>query len=117
MPDPSSWNDQPASQDQHELNTGPDGIALTEPHEEPLASPRRLRIYVAALVIAPVLYLISCIYIMRTDTFLRRTHDHYLANLGYGMKLHNMDCQVLIYGDSSAMVGVDPTVIQQQTGL
>lgn len=37
--------------------------------------------------------------------------------MGYGDRLHGAKCDVLVYGDSSAMVGVDPAVIEVQTGL
>jgi hypothetical protein len=37
--------------------------------------------------------------------------------MGYGLRLRNADCQVLIYGDSSAMVGVDPATLEADTGL
>jgi hypothetical protein len=37
--------------------------------------------------------------------------------MGYAETLHNADCKILIYGDSSAMVGVDPTTVQEITGL
>ena len=40
-----------------------------------------------------------------------------LANLGYATKLHDRNCQVLIYGDSGAMVGLDPAILLQRTGL
>jgi hypothetical protein len=37
--------------------------------------------------------------------------------MGYGDKLHGARCDVLVYGDSSAMVGVDPAVVESKTGL
>ncbi len=100
-----------------ELNTAPDGIGLTEPHTEPSPRSPRLRVYVAALLLAPFLYMLICFFVMRSDFFLRRTQNVYLGNMGYGLQLKNADCQVLIYGDSSAMVGVDPHALEQSTGL
>jgi hypothetical protein len=40
-----------------------------------------------------------------------------MANLGYGATLRGRDCKVLIYGDATAMVGVDPKIIEAKTGL
>lgn len=34
-----------------------------------------------------------------------------------GFQLHNMSCDVLIYGDSTASIGLDPRVIRATTGL
>ena len=100
-----------------ELNTAPDGVGLTEPHSEPAARPRKLAVYCAALLLTPLLYMTVCFFVMRRDFFLLRTQNVYLANMGYGLRLRNADCKVLVYGDSSAMVGVDPAQLQRLTGL
>lgn len=103
--------DLPFSDDPHELNVGPDGVALTEPHEEPGPPSSHLRMYVAALMLAPLVYFGACFLLLRSNVFLRHTQNAYLANMGYGLTLHNADCQVLIYGDSSAMIGIDPATV------
>ena len=103
--------DPPFSDDPHELNVGPDGVALTEPHEEPGPPSSHLRLFVAALMLAPVVYFAACFFLLRSNAFLRHTQNAYLANMGYGLTLHNADCQVLIYGDSSAMIGIDPGIV------
>ena len=36
---------------------------------------------------------------------------------GYGLRLKHADCDIVIYGDSSALTGLDPDIIQQITGL
>ncbi len=100
-----------------ELNTAPDGIALTDPHTEPPAPPRRLRLYVGALLILPFAYITVCFFVMRSDFFLRQTQNIYLAQMGYGLRLRNADCQILVFGDSSAMEGVDPGILTKETGL
>ncbi len=101
----------PFSDDPHELNVGPDGVALTEPHEEPGPPSSHLRLFVAVLLLAPFLYFAACFCLLRSNVFLRHTQNAYLANMGYGLTLQNADCQVLIYGDSSAMIGVDPATV------
>jgi hypothetical protein len=75
------------------------------------------RFYVAAFVVAQTLLLASTFYIASTPWFL--WHDHYagLRNIGYSHRAGHLDCQVLIYGDSSSLTGLDPAIIQRITGL
>ena len=100
-----------------ELNTASDGIALTEPHSEPTNSSRRLHIYSAVLLLVPFVYMAVCFVLMRSDYILRHTQNAYIANMGYGLKLNNANCEILVYGDSTALVGVDPGVLRRATGL
>ena len=46
-------------------------------------------------------------------------HDDYpgLRNAGYSLRAQHEDCEVLIYGDSSSLTGLDPEVIQSVTGM
>jgi hypothetical protein len=59
----------------------------------------------------------ATLFVMRTEWFPPRSGNTYIATVGYGSKLHHASCDVLISGDSSALVGVVPAVITQQTGL
>jgi hypothetical protein len=61
--------------------------------------------------------MVACFALMRSDFLLRHTQNSYIANMGYGLRLKNADCEVLVYGDSTALVGVDPGVLQRATGL
>lgn len=78
---------------------------------------RRAWFYVLPMVLAPLLLFILAFRIIPSDWFVARSNSQYLANFGYGATLHNANCQVLLYGDSSAMVGLDPAAIQARTGL
>lgn len=78
---------------------------------------RRLYAYTAVIVAFPLALLLCAFIVIPTRWFALHSGNTYLANLGYGDTLHNRDCQVLIFGDSSAMVGIDPAMIQKQTGL
>src|SRR3954470_19452921 len=77
----------------------------------------RYALFVAAIVLLPSLMLLLAVPIARTDWFVRRSQDLYFANLGDGLTLERGNCDVVIYGDSSALTGVVPAVIQEQTGL
>jgi hypothetical protein len=76
-----------------------------------------MSLYLLPIVALPLLMLVVAFLIVPTQWFALRTVSPYLLNLAYGAKLVDRDCQVLIYGDSSAMVGLNPTLIQQKTGL
>jgi hypothetical protein len=78
---------------------------------------RHWSIYLAVLLSLPVLYLVAAFVLVPSQWALHHTRNTYLANMGYGDTLHNTKCDVLIYGDSSAMVGVDPALLQANTGL
>ena len=55
--------------------------------------------------------------IVPSNWFVERSGSTYLANFAYGDTLHDRKCQIVIYGDSTAMVGVDPSVLTARTGL
>ena len=81
------------------------------------ASRRAAGWYIAAFVAVQALVLLSTFVLPGTQWFM--WHDHYpaLRNFGYSQRAGRLDCQVLIYGDSSSLTGMDPAVIQARTGL
>lgn len=74
-------------------------------------------LYLIPFAIVPVMIVIVAILIVPTERFAFHSGDSFLVTLGYGSELRNTDCQILIYGDSTAMIGISPKVIQQRTGL
>ncbi len=90
-----------------------------EKPSETASAPTRQRayLYLLPVVLAPLLLFVLAFVITPSDWFVARSNSQYLANFGYGATLHNENCQVLLYGDSSAMVGLDPSAIQAHTGL
>jgi hypothetical protein len=93
------------------------GTDLTEVRHEPAAQRGRLRLYVAAMVLFPFVAVIFTLWWMTTGSYLRHAQYAYFVGTGYGSKLHGADCQVVVDGDSTALVGVLPRVIEQRTGL
>ena len=93
------------------------GTDLTEVRHEPLASPWRLRLYVAALVLFPFALILFTFWWVTTDSYLRHIPYPYIVDTGYGSKLQHADCDIVIDGDSTALVGVLPRIIEQRTGL
>jgi hypothetical protein len=93
-------------------NASGDGAVVISP-----AKRMRLCMYLAPLVLTPLTILVAAIFIVPTDWFAMRSHSDYILTAGYGSQLHNADCAVTIYGDSTAMVGVNPKQIAERTGL
>ena len=78
---------------------------------------RRPWLYLAILLGAPVLLLIGLCLLLPTPWFAAHSADPYLANLGYGATLRHVNCDIVLDGDSTAEVGLDPAVFEQQTHL
>ncbi len=76
-----------------------------------------LRLYVLAVVCFPFLVIVATPIWMSLPVFARHAQYAYLADTGYGMRLKHADCDVVVYGDSTALIGVVPRVIEQRTGL
>ena len=71
----------------------------------------------AAILALPVVLLAAAFVIVPSDWLAARSNNSYLMNLGYGAKLSQQRCDVVLYGDSGAMIGADPAIIQRRTGL
>ena len=78
---------------------------------------RSLYLYLLPLVLVPCLLFVAALLIVPTPWFMEHTGSDYLPNMGYATTLHNTRCDVLVYGDSSALLAVDPAIVQAETGL
>ena len=89
--------------------------------ENPIVTSTKSRLqtffYIAPLALAPFAILVFAILVVPTQWFAEHSGDPFLVTLGYGAQLHNADCRITIYGDSTAMIGVNPSIIQNRTGL
>ncbi len=77
----------------------------------------RFPAYVLLMLIIPALFLVSSIPIVRSKSFPVESGDPFLLNPDYAFSLKHVDCEVVIYGDSTALTGLDPTVVSRATGL
>lgn len=77
----------------------------------------RLWLYIAPFFLIPPLLLVAALLIVPSEWFVRHSTDEYFETMGYGATLRNADCKILISGDSTALVGLDPKQIQKRTGL
>lgn len=98
-------------------SSGVDGKTGERRAPVPTAIRLRLYFYLLPLIGAPFLLLAAAVLILPSQWFALHSQNTYLVNLAYGAKLNGADCQVLVYGDSSAMIGIDPSVIRARTGL
>jgi len=81
------------------------------------ATRTHLWLYLGGFVAVQVLLLLLVVTAATTSWFM--THDNYPGMLppGYSLRLKHADCDVVLYGDSSALTGLDPEIVQQITGL
>jgi hypothetical protein len=84
---------------------------------KPGTSRLRLQSYVLLMLLIPALFLASSIPIVRSKSFPLESGDPFLLNPDYAFSLKHVDCEVVIYGDSTALTGLDPTVVSHATGL
>jgi hypothetical protein len=62
--------------------------------------------------------LVGCFVIAANPWFLDHDDDPWLKpSLGYSQRAQGVACEVVLYGDSSALTGLDPALIQQRTGM
>ncbi|WP_395665973.1 hypothetical protein [Methylocella sp.] len=87
-----------------ERSTGPDGR-------------KSARLYCLALGVAAFAFLALGFVLPQTDWAIRRAGKLSIANTGYVTTLGDRKCDVVIYGDSTALVGLDPGLIAARTGL
>ena len=77
----------------------------------------RYQIYVSAVVLIPLLFLLTSIPIVRSASFPAQSGDPFLLNPDYAFSLKHVDCEVVIFGDSTAVTGVDPLTVGGVTRL
>jgi hypothetical protein len=80
-------------------------------------SKRQVSTYLILPILCPILIVVSAFVILPSHWFTVRSDIPYLVNMGYADSLHHHECQVLLYGDSSAMTDLSPKLITEQTGL
>jgi hypothetical protein len=64
-----------------------------------------------------VIAVVASFFIARSSWYIRPQKNSYLAISDYPFTLKNTNCEVIIYGDSSALTGLSPLVIQAGTAL
>ena len=93
------------------------GANIEDESSIPTTSPLRFQAYVSLMLLIPALFLASSIPIVRSKSFPVESGDPFLLNPDYAFSLKHVDCDVVIYGDSTALTGLDPTAVSRATGL
>lgn len=94
----------------------PEATLATLKTEEQAAGMRPF-VYVAGFVGVQLTVLVLILLLSATPWFLTHNAEPGFYQTGYEMRLQHADCDVLLYGDSSSLTGLDPQIIQKLTGL
>jgi hypothetical protein len=81
-------------------------------------SPRdRARRYCILLFLLPLLAIPAGICLGASDFFLRHGASVWVQSNDAVFQMRNRDCDVLVFGDSTAMTGINPDVVERNTGF
>lgn len=82
-----------------------------------ITPPPVARLYCILLFILPLLAIPACIRLGCSDFFLRHGASAWVQSNDAVFGMRDRDCDVLVFGDSTAMTGIDPEVVQRNTGF
>lgn len=74
-------------------------------------------LYCLVLVLVPLLAIPAFIALGRSDFFLRHGASVWVRSNDAVFAMHDRQCDVLVFGDSTAMTGIDPEVVESRTGF
>jgi hypothetical protein len=94
----------------HAIEAQPDAPRAMPP-------PKTFAVYCLVLALVPVIAVTASFFMARSSWYLRHQRNSYLAISDFPFTLRNTRCDVLIFGDSSALTGISPPVITAATGL
>ena len=98
---------------------GPDPVSSQVPCA-PAPERRRPRVFIAFLFwtfLIPVLLYLPVIPLVRTQIYMRWWPSHWGPMLDFAWNSSKQDADVVVFGDSSAFLGIDPRLINQQLGI
>jgi hypothetical protein len=84
--------------------------------DSPARSVAALRLFCLSLAVLPLVAMIGAVWLAKTDWFLRRAMPSYLQMLDAEWGIQGRRCEVLIFGDSAALTGIMPWIVQQESG-
>ena len=74
-------------------------------------------IYCLLVALLPLLAVPSLIKLGSSDFFLHHGASVWVRSNDAVFDMHDRECDVLVYGDSTAMTGIDPEVVESNTGF
>lgn len=75
------------------------------------------RWFALTLIALPAFIFSSAFWIASTDWFVANATPAYLQWMDAQYSIRNRDCAILIFGDSTALTGIEPRILSQRTGL
>jgi len=100
------------------LTAEQDQASCSVPAPPPPLTPQQVsRRYCMLLLILPLLAIPGFIRLGCSDFFLRHGASVWVQSNDAVFNMRDRNCDVLIYGDSTAMTGIDPEVIERNTGF
>jgi hypothetical protein len=98
------------------LNAEQQHTSRSIPARPPLTSQQVSRRYCILLLVLPLLAIPGFIRLGCSDFFLRHGASVWVQSNDAVFNMRDRNCDVLVYGDSTAMTGIDPEVIERNTG-
>lgn len=95
------------------------GCSFEPENEKPSPTARALSpfIYLLIAIVLPICAIPAFILLGGTDYFLHHGASIWVQSNDAVFDMRNRNCEVLIFGDSTAMTGINPELVQQRTGL
>lgn len=84
--------------------------------DSPGRSVARLRLFCLVLALLPIAAMAFAVWLAKTNWFLRRAMPAYLQMMDAEWNIKGRSCDVLVYGDSAALTGLMPWILQQESG-
>jgi hypothetical protein len=95
----------------------PEVNKLEASEEKPRTASKRMRWFALAIVATPLVGLALALVIARTQWFLQHVIPLYARSLDAEYNIRGRNCDVLLFGDSTALTGLDARVISRESGL
>ena len=73
--------------------------------------------YCLLVILLPLLAIPACIALGASNFFLHHGASVWVRSNDAVFDMHDRQCDVLIYGDSTAMTGIDPDLVERKTGF
>jgi hypothetical protein len=73
--------------------------------------------YCVLIVLLPVLAVPFFILLGSSDFFIRHGASVWVRSNDAVFDMHDRECDVVVYGDSTAMTGIDPDLVEERTGF
>jgi hypothetical protein len=83
----------------------------------PMTAREQSRRYCILLLLLPLLAIPACIRLGASDFFLRHGASVWVQSNDAVFEMRDRNCDVLVFGDSTAMTGINPDVIERNTGF